>query len=68
MPKERTPEEGVPLTEKVKRHFRGSSGDIELPNLSGRRDRRLPDRPDVLGAFKEAKRGLKKVREISGRR
>lgn len=68
MPKDRTPEEGVPLTTRISRHFRGSSGDIELPT-EGRRDPRLPAKgPDVLGALRESKKGLSQVRSLAGRR
>jgi len=69
MPKDRTPESGVPLTTTISRHLRGSSGNIALPLEPGtRRDRRLPERPDVLGSVRAAKKGLTKVREITGRR
>lgn len=69
MPKERTPEEGVPLLTKVGRLTGRSRGkDINLPS-SGRKDPRLPaSLSDVHSALGEAGRGLKKVREISKRR
>jgi hypothetical protein len=69
MPKDRTPEAGVPWSTRISRYVRGSRGDVELPMpAGGRRDRRLPEKPDVLGSLREAKKGLTKVREISGRR
>lgn len=42
-------------------------GDIELP-AQGRRDPRLPrqaEKPDVMGAFKEAGTGLQQLRSLT---
>jgi hypothetical protein len=38
--------------------------DIELP-AEGKRDPRLPAKPDVRGAFRQAGKGLKQARELS---
>ncbi len=44
-----------------------SKGDIELP-AQGRRDPRLPrpaEKPDVMGAFKQAGKGLQQLRSLT---
>lgn len=71
MPKERTPEEGVPLLTKVGRLTGRSRGkDISLPMpAGGKKDPRLPaSLSDVHNALGEARKGLTKVRELSKRR
>lgn len=69
MPRDRTPEEDVPLSVRAKRLVgMGRGKDIELPLGSrGRRDPRL-ERPDVGKAFESAGKGLSKVRELTRRR
>jgi hypothetical protein len=69
MPRAATLESDVPITERVKRLVgAGMRGrDIQLPQ-EGKRDPRLgAEKPDVLGAFKEAGRGFKAVRELAGK-
>lgn len=71
MPKDRTPEEDVPLLTKVGRltgRSRGKDIQLSLPP-GGKKDPRLPaSLADVHAALSESKRGLSKVREISGKR
>ena len=68
MAKERTPEEGVPMTKRVSRMFGGRGKDIELPRNGGKRDPRLPaSMEDVHNALHEAGEGLKAVRKLGKR-
>lgn len=62
MPKDRTPEEDVPVTKRVSRMFGGRGSDIELPN-TGKRDPRLPARPGDVG--REVLSGFKAVRKLT---
>lgn len=75
MPKERTPESGVPLKEKVKRALPswagGRKGDVRLPaQNAGERDPRLPP-PTAIDNMRESMdviRGLgKQSRRSEGR-
>jgi len=69
MPRDRTPEEGVPLTTRITRTMGGRGKDVSLPMPpGGRRDPRLPREVNVSGQFKAAGRGLATVRELGKRR
>lgn len=69
MPKDPTPEEGVPLSERYKRLTGGYKKDVELPNRSGRRDPRLgASREEVANALRSATKGLTQVRKLTGSR
>ena len=58
MPRERTPEEDVPLLTKLKR-LTGRGGDVELPN-DGPKDKRLRTTADDISE------GLTKVQSLMG--
>ena len=70
MPKDRTPEEGVPAFTRFKRMTgqRGKDIGLAMPP-GGKRDPRLPaSLAEVHGALGEAKKGLSTVRKLTGKR